>query len=156
MQIDQQLIDEMLAVYFPDYRCLKSANYEYPNIEGVFELFKIPPYTQVHIDYLTIFATQLATIQLGCVFFAQAIKEGRLPDLTFDDFKTLQEDLKLLIHKFDVKFRRKVDTTKKITGRLHLDELRFDENKNNYKANLSYDFENSSTLGSIEAVVLIE
>ena len=152
MEIEQQFIKEMNSIYLPTYRCLISADYEYPEIRGKFRFDK-PPYTNVRVDYLTIFDTQLATIQMGYMLFAQAILEGRLPEFSLNDFKQLQKDLRLDIHRFDVKFKRKVELGREIGGKLRTDRVR--RVRNIYVANMSYDFEECSTVGNLESVVVL-
>ena len=90
---------------------------------------------------------------MGYVLFAQAILEGKLPEFSLDDFKQLQRDLRLDIHKFDVKFKRKVELGKEINGKLRADKVR--KVRNIYVANMSYDFEEGSTIGNLESVVVL-
>lgn len=144
MGIPEQEVKKVILVYRPDYRVLLSANYEFPKLVGKLDLSKVPPYYNIEIDYLTIFGVQLSTLQLVFALSYEAMKRKDIPKNL-----SLEELWQSIVHKIDIKFKRKLLITQPFNGEIELKKL-----IKNRIAQFDFNLNDGACIGSLETLVL--
>jgi len=148
--ISKQLINEVLSIYKPKFKWLKTAHLEYPSLIG---RFSISPGTYTHKPFIhmTDIEAQLCLNQLAYVGLAEAIRTKIIPKLRGINFKELQYEGMLIIETRK-RFRKKIPTNKIIKGEIKVKEWRDD----GYilRGFADFQFENRSCFGNLEMALV--
>jgi hypothetical protein len=141
---------QILELYKPELRLLKSAQLDYPIIRGS---FMVGPtyYSLIPIEHATDIEIQLCLNQL-CYWGIQEIVDRKLiNELSDIDCLTLQKE-KMVIVESKKRFRRPISSGIIIYGEATLKKLRL--YKNVIFIGLDFDFERKSCLGSLELAII--
>mgnify|MGYP001559968606 CR=1 FL=1 len=150
INISEENIREVLEIYKPEQRVLKSASIGYPRIEGTF-LVGPTCYTIGPLEHATDIDIQLCLNQLAYVGLSEAIRHGL--DSIFEDinFKNLQKEGMYIIES-NKRFKRQISPNKYITGDIII------KNKIKRKGiiliNTEFQFENKSCFGNLELAII--
>ena len=146
----KQIIERATAIYPPNWRCLLSADLEYPKITGT---FRVDPslYTLTPIAHVTDISVQACLNQLAYAGIAEAIRTDQIPELRDLNFDRLQKESMLIIY-FGKRFRRTMKTDTKISGEIRIDEWR--DWGNLIVGYGNHRFENRSCFGNLECVLV--
>ncbi len=151
MKVPKEIIDKVVAVYWPNYRYLKEAEVEYPIGKGQFQLGQTE-YMET-LQHVTDVEAQLCLNQLSYVFFGQGVIEKKwegLDDLTFDEYLELRKE-NMFVTESHKKFQRKINPREPFYGQIELMKIR--RHGNIYIAELVFNLKEGASTGGLSLVL---
>lgn len=149
-EITPRQIYEVTKNYRPECRFLKSAQIEYPVIQGKFLVGK-SFYHVPSLKHATDVEIQLCLNQLAYAGILQLIESQSVQELAGLDFSRLRGE-GMLITESKKRFRKPISTGREFSGHLDIEEWR--DFGNIVVARTKFDFENRSCFGNLELVLV--
>ena len=151
--LEPEIIQEVLKIYKPNWRFLKSAGLDTPNYLGIFELNKQCPYLLTSLegfDHATEIELDNCLSQLCYTSIADMMSRNEIQGLEDYDFSKLQENGVLTID--SSKRFRKIIPRREFSGQIKLEEIRTYEDLSilRYTGNFS---DKSMILNSLDIVL---
>ena len=151
IEIPQELVERVLAIYKPEQRLLKKASFKYPVVKGQF-LIGPTYYALERLKHATDIEIQLCLNQLGYAGVAEEIRQGLNPHLADIDFFELQKE-GIFIIESRKRFRRHIPSDKPIYG-----EIKYIKEKKIGSLLIrfaNFQFEDSACNGSLELALTL-
>lgn len=151
IKASQEVVDKVLAVYYPNYRYLKEAEIDYPLGKGKFQLGQTG-YCET-LQHMTDVEAQLCLNQLCYVFFGQMIIDKRwegLEDLTFEEYLE-SGDENMFIVESHKKFKKKTNPKEPFYGQIELIKTR--RHDSIYVARLDFDLNGGASIGKLSLIL---
>jgi hypothetical protein len=151
VEIDQQLLQKVLAAYKPEQRFLKAANLEYPFVAGIF-LIGPTYYGTEPVNHATDPEIQICMHQLLYTSVAELMKTEEIKELRGLDFFELQREA-MVIRKSQKKFIHPIKTDIEIKGEAEIKGYK--KRGNLFILETDFQFQNKNCTGSLESVIIL-
>jgi len=155
-KISNEVLDNVLEVYRPEYRYLTEANFDYPIAKGLFRIpmcvYINPPVPSSHF---TLTELSFCYNQLSYAFFANSFQEGLIPEvgeIPLKEVKGHQLRNSFIVGMNNIKFKKPIDP-KEFEGKITLEKI-IPKRDDLIFFKTSYDFGNGKATGNIDLAFL--